>query len=166
FSIGGNTIRKAEQTSAPKVALVVGYDDARFIHELFPGSHWLGQVGTMPPLDGLRLEGANEGAALGKTNALSDAIVKALAEIPDDRRVVSCKALKAMVESRIQDRPAPLARGAVGHEGVAPQTWKRALSQACIRGSGWQKQGQKLHRITAEHYGFKVDHQAPPAGLG
>jgi hypothetical protein len=34
-----------------RTVLVPGYDDARFLHELYEGSEFLGQIGSLPPLE-------------------------------------------------------------------------------------------------------------------
>jgi len=45
-SIGRTSVRDMDNTD-PKVFIVASEKDARYIHELFDGSTWLGQVGDM-----------------------------------------------------------------------------------------------------------------------
>ncbi len=147
-ALGRCSIRRAEQTSSPKVVLAVGADDARFLHGLFPGSHWLGQVGTLPSLSELHEE--TEEREPSKAEALAQAIREQLRGIPQGTDKVSSRSLKAMVEANLTGDTIP---SGVGGR-VAAQTWKRALALACVLGSGWQRDRQSLHRITAARYGF------------
>lgn len=156
-ALGRCSIRRAEQTTTPKVVLVVGSDDARFIHDLFPGSHWLGQVGTLPKLSGLL--DAESTKEPGKAEALAQVILRHLQSIPEGIDKVSSRSLKEEVERR-QVHLKPL--GADVEVPLHGQLWTRALSQACVLGSGWQKHGQSLHRVTAALYGFS-DHVAVAA---
>jgi hypothetical protein len=154
-ALGRCSIRRAEPTSSAKVVLVVGAEDARFIRDLFPGSHWLGQVGTLPSLAGLRLR--EETKEPGKAETLAKTIVSHLNEVPEGTNKVTSRGLKAAVES---DQQHLMSLGAEGQIGVAAQTWKRALSLSCVLSGGWQKQGHNLHRLTAEHYGFQCSPEA------
>lgn len=151
-ALGRCSIRRAEPTTTAKVVLVVGADDARFIHDLFPGSHWLGQVGTLPSLSAmLAMESTKEP---GKADALSQAIERQLHALPESVDKVSSKTLKASVEAALRDQVNLKPLGVDGQVAIAPRTWQRALSMACVRGGGWQKQGHLLHRVTAGLYGF------------
>lgn len=156
-ALGRCSIRKAEPSTNPKVVLVVGADDARFIHDLFPGAHWLGQVGTLPSLSGLQ-SGATTREP-GKAESLARLILDHLDRLPMHVMKIGSKTLKASVEAAHVDMNSLHLLGAGGEVAVASQTWTRALSLACVLGRGWQKQGQSLHRITAGHYGF-ADHTA------
>jgi hypothetical protein len=49
-ALGRCSIRAAQPTTNPKTILVAGSEDAKFLHALFPGSRWLGQVGDLPNL--------------------------------------------------------------------------------------------------------------------
>lgn len=148
-ALGRCSIRRAELSTTPKVVLVVGADDARFIRELFPGSHWLGQVGTLPRLAELQQREATK--APGKTEALARVILKHLEDIPTGTDRITSRGLKQAVETH---REHLRALGADGEIAIPAQTWARALGQACILSQGWQKQGHSLHRVTAELYGF------------
>lgn len=153
-ALGRCSIRRAEPTTSAKVVLVVGADDGRFIHDLFPGSHWLGQVGTMPSLSGLQQRA--EAKEPGKAAALAEVILQHLAAIPGGVDKVTSRSLKAAVE---QGQLLLNAKGAdVSVAGdIDRKLWQRALSLACVLGQGWQRQGQSLLRVTAELYGFEVE---------
>lgn len=152
-ALGRCSIRRSEPTSTPKVVLVVGCDDARFIHDLFPSSHWLGQVGTLPGLSGLQQQ--EKDREPGKAEALALVILDHLKALPDSVVKLGSKTLKAAVEEKLRGQQHLKAIGANGHVELAAKTWQRALSLACIVGGGWQKRGQALHRLTAAHYGFQ-----------
>jgi hypothetical protein len=148
-ALGRCSIRKAELSTDPKTVLVVGFDDARFIRDLFPGSHWLGQVGSLPTLQGLQEQTATKEP--GKAEALAAAIVDHLKALPDS--VVKVKAGQVLRDMQINQQ-LPSAKGATERFDVSQATWRRAVSLACVVGQGWQKQGHSLHRLTAAHYGF------------
>lgn len=50
----GRTAIRNGDNSEPVVFLTIGSDDARFLHELFKGSTWLGQVGDLPRYKGAK----------------------------------------------------------------------------------------------------------------
>ena len=156
-ALGRCSIRKWEPTTTAKVVLTAGADDATFIRDLFPGSHWLGQVGTMPSLDSLKVQGDRK--ELGKTEATALAILSVLNELDVDTNDIKGQELKALVESR-KSRDLLNLYGPDGTNGVPKQTWSVALSQACSQGTGWRRQGRSLVRITAELYGFQTQHPA------
>lgn len=152
-ALGRCSIRKAEATHTPKVALVVGADDARFLHDLFPGSHWLGQVGTLPSLSGLQQQAQTKEP--GKAAALAEVIRRHLQAVPQGIDKIGSKTLKAAVEDGLRAHALLDAQGAGEYVGdIERSLWQRALSLACVLGQGWQRQGQSLLRVTAELYGF------------
>ena len=153
-ALGRCSIRKAVPTTTAKIVLTVGSDDAKFIRDLFPGSHWLGQVGTLPSLQRLQ---RSENKEPGKTEVLAVAILQTLDGIDPAIGKVSSRRLKGLMEAE-RHQVHLKAKGADGEVCVPSQTWSRALSQACILSSGWQRQGQSLHRLTAAHYGFSSQH--------
>jgi len=150
-ALGRCSIRCKERAEAPKVALVVGEEDARFIHELFPGSHWLGQAGSMPSLSALRQREAGE--QLGKVDSLAIAITRHLDSIPAGVDKIGSKTLRMEVEGVLR-RHQHLKGGVGGEVEISPTSWTRAVAQACLIGQRWRKQGQSLRRVTAELYGF------------
>lgn len=152
-ALGRCSIRSQERASVPKVALVVGEDDARFLHELFPGSHWIGQVGAMPELTSLQQR--EEGEQLGKVDSLALIISKHLDGLPEGIDGISSKALKAAVEADLRGQE-HLKGGADVQVTITPKNWTRAVAQACLIGQRWRKQGQSLRRVTAELYGFRA----------
>lgn len=157
-ALGRCSIRKAVPTTTAKVVLTVGSDDAKFIHDLFPGSHWLGQVGTLPSLQGLQRSETKEP---GKTETLALAIVRKLQTIDPCINKVSSRKLKGLME--IESLHLHLIALGVVEDfgGIESTLWTRALSQACVIGSGWQKQGGSLFRVNAALYGF-ADHGMAP----
>ncbi len=155
-ALGRCSIRRADICTDPKVVLVAGAEDARFIRDLFPGSHWMGQVGTLPSLSALQRLGKPEPGP-GKVETLAKVILRNLEGIPEATRKVGSKTLKAMVETALHGQEHLRACGEdVQVEVIDGKAWQRALSLACVIGSGWQKQGQSLHRLTAEYYGFTI----------
>ena len=60
-AVGRSSIRSRPGNRDKKVFLVVGYEDAKFLHELFPGSQWLGQIGKLPPLASLQMKDKEDG---------------------------------------------------------------------------------------------------------
>lgn len=149
-ALGRCSIRKADPSSTPKVVLTVGIDDARFLESLFPGSHWLGQVGTMPRLDWLETD--QQSKAPGKIERIALAILRHLEGIDEGASKVSSRALKAAVERHCL---LLIDKGSDGEVCIPQQTWTAAVSRACVVGSGWQRQGQSLRRVSAELYGFE-----------
>ena len=155
-ALGRCSIRRAEVCTDPKVVLVAGAEDARFLHDLFPGSHWMGQVGALPSLSALQRLGRPEPEP-GKVDTLAQIILRHLEDIPEVTRRVASRALKALVESSLHAQEHPKFYGADEHvEGIERNAWQRALANACFLSGAWQKQGQTLHRLTAEHYGFAI----------
>jgi hypothetical protein len=150
-ALGRCSIRRAEPTSAPKTVLVAGVDDAQFLHSLFPGSLWLGQVGELPSL---RVNAAKaETKDVGKTKALSEAIQRHLESISDSTSRLSSRSLKSALERHhMYLKP----KGAEGEVCIPSQTWSRALAMACAEGCGWRRDGQAVVRVTAADYGFTV----------
>lgn len=159
-ALGRCSIRRAQVSDHPKVVLVAGADDARFIRDLFPGSHWLGQVGSLPSLTALQQQETTPKEP-GKAESLSVVIKDRLERIPDSQIKVSSRALKAAVEADLSaQRAQDHLRGNGEDEQVSVidrNLWQRALRMAVVIGHGWQQHGQSLHRLTAEHYGFTAE---------
>lgn len=156
-ALGRCSIRRAQVCPDAKVVLVAGYEDARFILDLFPGSHWLGQVGTLPSLTGLRQQETTKEP--GKVEVLAQAIGDHLSSLPDEVLEVTSRQLKGLIDgSRERSRKcssSPLAIGANEQfQTIDRNQWQRAVSLACVSRGGWQKRGHSLHRVTAQLYGF------------
>lgn len=149
-ALGRCSIRKAVPTTTAKVVLTVGSDDAKFIRDLFPGSHWMGQVGTLPSLSGLQ---RSEPKEPGKIETLALSILAKLEDIDPGISTVPSRRLKAAIEA--ERHTAHLkAKGADCEVQIPSPTWTLAVSQACAIGRTWQKQGQSLLRVNASLYGF------------
>lgn len=150
-ALGRCSIRKAAPTTDTKTVLVTGARDAHFLHDLFPGSTWLGQVGDLPPLRSLLL--TTETKELGKAEALAVDILHYLDTLEGTDRI-SSRALKALI-TNLQTRT-NREENVRRLEEFSSDTWTRAVGMACVPGSGWIKQGHKLVRSTAELYGFET----------
>lgn len=167
-AVGRCSIRNASRATEPKVVLTAGHADAKFLHDLFAGSHWLGQVGTIG-----RLPRHNEGAsaAPGRIDLVAGAIRRFLGFIPPEgnqegRDKVSSRALRADLSAETCNRVL-LKDGAASFDltateraallDIPPRTWAAAVRQACVAGQRWQLQASSLQRVTAELYGFEKD---------
>lgn len=149
-ALGRCSIRKAEQSADCKTVLVAGVDDARFLHALFPGSLWLGQVGDLPSMK--TTSTGTERKEAGKVESLATVIRQHLDALKDRDRI-SSRALRAMVENPATSSPPKVQME--GFEGITDATWRRSVAAACVPGSGWRREGQALVRVTAGDYGFK-----------
>lgn len=164
-ALGRCSIRKAERSVTPKVALVMGKADAEFIRDLFPGSHWLGQVGGLPSLATILRQGDTTPKEPGKEESLAVVIKARLGRIPESQCKVSSRALKATVEAdqlalETGHLLSKTSSADVSFQGIDPKLWQRALRRAILESGGWQLQGSSLHRLTAEHYGFTSEEPA------
>jgi hypothetical protein len=148
-ALGRCSIRKVVPTTDPKVVLVAGVDDARFIHGLFPGSMWLGQVGRLPCLKATADKVSSK--TDGKAESLAKAIGEHLAGIDPTVRRVGSKTLKADLY-RAMSTLDPKVQVA-GCEWSA-RTWARAVGITCVPGSGWKREGQAVVRVSAADFGF------------
>lgn len=140
-AIGRSSIRKREQTTERKVFLTVGEQDARMLHQLFPGSQWLGQVGDMKSLVELSRKG-KEGGLIIET---AQRIVEYLDGLPPDIRGISSRALKAEL--------APDCK---------PSTWAKATRLANRDSSLWSMQRSSFIRRDYD-YLFGEDEEAAMA---
>lgn len=160
-ALGRCAIRKAEPTTDPKTVLVAGAADARFLHDLFPGSAWLGQVGHLPSLKAKAARA--EGQEVGKVEALAQVIRQHLQTLEGIDRI-SSRALRYELMNLLTDTSLRVQMMTFAQ--VDSNAWTRAVSVACSPGSGWRKQGQSLFRVTADDYGFasstphSTDHHA------
>lgn len=129
-ALGRSSIRQTIPSEAPKVFLVAGEKDARFIASLFPSSKWLGQVGRLPSLH--RIAASTKGeTATDKTRSVIQGYLDALHQ---DQIVVSTKKAKADLQY-------------TGSE----TTWKRTVGMGL---DGWRLKGRSLVRVLASDYGF------------
>jgi len=126
-AVGRTSIRCRSNCHEQKVFLVVGYDDAKLLHDIFPRSSWLGQVGNLPALSLLQRQEKADGVILGTTKA----ICLYLESLPDDIRRVSSRALKAAI--------AP---------DTAPRSWAKATGLVASGVTGWVRQGSSFVRQT------------------
>jgi hypothetical protein len=133
--------------------LTVGADDARFLHALFPGSHWMGQVGTLPSLR--ELERCQTQREPGKIERLARAILGKLETLDKGIEKISSRALRGLMEADEQCNDILTPKGSDCMVSIPPRTWASAVTMACSLGSSWQKQGQSLLRVTAALYGFR-----------
>lgn len=128
-AVGRTSIRCRSNGQEQKVFLVVGYDDAKFLHDIFPRSQWLGQVGKLPSLSLLQQQGKADGIILGTTKA----ICQYLESLPEEMCRVSSRALKPAI--------AP---------DMAPRSWAKATGLVAAGVSGWVRQGSSFVRQTFE----------------
>lgn len=130
-AVGRTSIRKREQTTERKVFLTVGHQDAKMLHQLFPGSQWLGQVGDMKSLVKLSKEG-KEGGLIVET---AKRILEYLDGLSPDTRSISSRALKAKL--------AP---------GCKPSTWAKATRLANQDSSLWTMDRSSFVRRDYEYF--------------
>lgn len=148
-ALGRCSIRKAEPTSTLKTVLTAGKDDAKFLHALFPGSLWLGQVGDLPSVKATAASAVKKDD--GKTTVLSKAILDHLQTLTGIDRVSSRSLKEAMNLKAIFTLGSKVQMTAKQESG---STWKRALHLACASGSGWRLDGRSVVRVTAADHGF------------
>lgn len=148
-ALGRCSIRKAEPTSTLKTVLTAGKDDAKFLHALFPGSLWLGQVGELPSVRATAAAASKKED--GKTTALSKAILEHLQALSGVDRI-SSRSLKESMNLKAIGTLSPKVQMTVKQE--SESTWKRALHLACAPGSGWRLEGRSVVRVTAADHGF------------
>lgn len=149
-ALGRCSIRKAVQASTLKTVLTAGESDARFLHALFPGSKWLGQVGNLPSVKTTAAKATQKED--GKAAQLSKVILRHL-EALDGINHISSRCLKASVKNIIGTLEPKVNLMTLEADS---NSWTRAVSLACVPGSGWQKTGGSLTRVTAESYGFQT----------
>ena len=150
-ALGRCSIRRKEPTTDPKAVLTVGADDARFIHDLFPGSRWLGQVGHLPKLK--RLEAATKEREPSKINTLAGAITAYLQTIDPSIDRITSRGLRCQMEAASQPTiSSPIALGATSELRYGRDTWSEAIGVACASGVGWSRSGQGLDRFTFPVY--------------
>jgi hypothetical protein len=154
-ALGRCSIRSAANSTESKTLLVAGAADAKFIHSLFPGSLYLGQVGTLPSMKALAAKTSRNNTPQkedGKTTATSKVILGYLENHPEIERISSRGLREATTPSSVT------LCNRVLNDGVSMSdiTWTRAVGLACLPGTGWTKQGQSLIRVTAAHYGLKA----------
>lgn len=137
-AVGRTSIRKREQTTERKVFLTVGYQDAWMLHQLFPGSQWLGQVGDMKSLVKLSREGKKGGLIIETAKR----IIEYLDSLSPDIRVISSRALKAALAPACKSR-----------------TWAKATRLANQDNALWAVQGSSFVRRDYE-YLFGEDEEA------
>lgn len=133
-AIGRSSIRAG--TTTPKVFLTAGVSDARFLHDLFPGSTWLGQAGALPSFSDL----AGAARPSTKTVETAQAIETYLAALEDHIEVISSRNVKA----------------ALGGRSIGDDLWKEAGRM--VSGT-WSRVGRSFVRTprpAAEDYGFQV----------
>jgi len=126
-AVGRTSIRCRSNGQEQKVFLVVGYDDAKFLHDLFPQSRWLGQVGKLPSFSLLQQQGKADGNILRTAKA----ICQYLQSLPDEICRVSSRALKPAI--------AP---------DMAPRSWAKATGLVAVEVTGWIRQGSSFVRQT------------------
>lgn len=148
-ALGRCSIRKAEPTSAPKTVLTAGKEDAKFLHALFPGSLWLGQVGDLPCVRATAAKSTNKED--GKAITLSKAILEHLQTLVDIDRI-SSRSLKEDVNLTTNFTLSHKVQMVVKQ--VPEMTWRRALRLACAPGTGWRLDGRSVVRVTAADHGF------------
>lgn len=128
-AVGRTSIRCRSNGQEQKVFLVVGYDDAKFLHDLFPRSQWLGQVGKLPSLALLQQQGKADGIILGTAKA----ICLYLESLPDEIHRFSSRALKPAI--------AP---------DMASRSWAKATGLVAMGVTGWVRRGSSFVRQTFE----------------
>ena len=140
-AVGRSSIRSRPGNHDMKVFLVAGYEDAKFLHELFPGSKWLGQVGKLPPLASLQMKDKEDGI----TSTTAKLICGFLESSPPEIESVSSRTLKATLAPEVKKR-----------------TWARATEKAAQEVTGWARRGGSFVRLTFESF-FGEDCQAVTA---
>lgn len=140
-AVGRSSIRSRPGNHDKKVFLVAGYEDAKFLHELFPGSKWLGQVGKLPPLASLQMKDKEDGI----TSTTAKLICGFLESSPPEIESVSSRTLKATLAPEVKKR-----------------TWARATEKAAQEVTGWARRGGSFVRLTFESF-FGEDCQAVTA---
>ena len=137
-AVGRSSIRKAEPTSDKKVFLTAGHSDAMMLHEIFEGSHWLGQVGDMIYL----AEAHADSQPATAEQKLSQQILRHLDGVSEDTSMVSSRSLKELLG------------GSYGSN-----TWTRSVSLALNDeyNHSWTFIGQSFSRRDAAYYGFVVE---------
>jgi hypothetical protein len=130
--LGRCSIRSTRLQSSPKTLLTAGRDDAAFIHELFPNSLWLGQVGKLPRV---RQPGTERIRPATKTDIEAERVRAHLEKLSDEVDGVSSRFLRASLGSELSG-----------------MSWSRAVKQACPAGSGWRVEGQTVVRERWEHF--------------
>ena len=153
-ALGRCSIRRAEQTTDPKTVLVAGADDARFLHGLFPGSLWLGQVGNLPSIRSLSAKAGVQ--KVGKPEALARLIQEHLDGLPEVESIGS-KTLKADLKAGLQSTLGTIQPMVPNMSWpVSSQTWTNAVSLVCSPGSEWRRERGSLVRVKASDYGFSA----------
>jgi hypothetical protein len=148
-ALGRCAIRNAEQTSTPKTVLTSGVEDAKFLHNLFKGSLWLGQVGNLPSV---RVTASREADKEdGKTVALSKLILEHLEALKGIDRISSRSLRESM---NLKDIGTLSLKVQMSFKSSSDKLWSRAVYLACSLGSGWKLEGRSIARVTAETHGF------------
>jgi hypothetical protein len=137
-AVGRSSIRKADPTSDKKVFLTAGRSDALMLHEIFEGSHWLGQVGDMIHL----AEAHEDNQPATAEHLLSQRILQHLDGVSEDTVKVSSRSLKELLGGA-----------------YSPSTWTRSVSLALNDeyNHSWTFIGQSFSRRDAAYYGFVVE---------
>ncbi|HEX2542483.1 MAG TPA: DEAD/DEAH box helicase family protein [Caldimonas sp.] len=147
-AFGRCSIRNSVPTTSSKRCLTIGAADARFIAAQFPGSRWLGKVGSMPPLREL----GGHDKAPSVTDETAQTIREYLNKLDHNVSTISIRSVKGVLQPD-----------------VLSGTWTRATTRACHRGSGWMKEGQRFIRVGAAYFGFEShqgdDDQTSPSHL-
>lgn len=137
-AVGRSSIRKADPTSDKKVFLTAGRSDALMLHEIFEGSHWLGQVGDMIHL----AEAHEDNQPATAEHLLSQRILQHLDGVSEDIAKVSSRSLKELLGGA-----------------YSPSTWTRSVNLALNDeyNHSWTFIGQSFIRRDAASYGFMVE---------
>jgi DEAD/DEAH box helicase len=154
-ALGRCSIRRLELSTNPKTVLVAGVQDAKFLHSLFPGSLWLGQVGQLPSMRALGAKTSRSKARekpASRAEMLAGAILAYLESHPELNRISSMA-----LRSSIKSASLTLDLQVINDDFLAsPSLWGRAVWLACAPGAGWTKDGGSLVRVTADHFGFQA----------
>lgn len=137
-AVGRSSIRKADPTNDKKVFLTAGRSDALMLHEIFEGSHWLGQVGDMICL----AEAHADSQPATAEHLLSQQILHRLDGVSEDTAKVSSRSLKEQLGGT-----------------YSSNTWTRSVNLALNDeyNHSWTFIGQSFIRRDAAFYGFVVE---------
>ena len=107
-AVGRTSIRCRSNGQEQKVFLVVGYDDAKFLHDLFPRSRWLGQVCALKMHQAIAIQFAQ---AVG-AHQLKSAQEEIAGCMADEIGAVALELVTTVIEPQVDDMGAQAVGGA------------------------------------------------------
>ena len=140
-AVGRTSVRNPRKAKSAKTFLTIGAEDARFLHSVWQGSTFLGQVGSLPALGELAAKTAGK-AAGGKSLELAKAILHHLETLAPHQSSISSRELKRKLGPT-----------------VSPRTWSRAVGLVAM-GADWGMERQSFVRRNAGSFGFTQEKAA------